>query len=60
MGDQIIQVNVSIGLSELSESSNTLDILLNQADFALYQAKEQGRNRTIAYQGGLIKDERNA
>lgn len=60
VGDQIIQVNVSIGLSELSESSNTLDILLNQADFALYQAKEQGRNRTIAYQGGLIKDERNA
>jgi len=47
--DQTIQVNVSIGVSELNEHTLTLDSLINQADHALYQAKESGRNRTVVF-----------
>ena len=47
--DQTIQVNVSIGLSELNDTTVTLDSLINQADHALYQAKEFGRNRTVVF-----------
>lgn len=47
--DQTIQINVSIGVSELNESANILDHLINQADHALYQAKEKGRNQTVIF-----------
>jgi len=47
--DQTIQVNVSIGVSELNDTTVTLDSLINQADHALYQAKEFGRNRTVVF-----------
>jgi diguanylate cyclase (GGDEF)-like protein len=47
--DQTIQINVSIGVSELNESANSLDHLINQADHALYQAKEKGRNQTVIF-----------
>jgi diguanylate cyclase (GGDEF)-like protein len=36
---------VSIGVTTLQGNDVNLDILLNQADRALYQAKEGGRNR---------------
>ena len=36
---------VSIGVTSLSSREDNLDVLLNRADKALYQAKEQGRNR---------------
>lgn len=47
--DQTIQVNVSIGVSELNNTTLTLDSLINQADHALYQAKDFGRNRTVVF-----------
>jgi len=47
--EQTIQVNVSIGVSELNENAKNLDSLINQADYALYQAKEKGRNRTVIF-----------
>jgi diguanylate cyclase (GGDEF)-like protein/PAS domain S-box-containing protein len=40
-----LQFTVSIGVSTLEEKEATLDTLLNQADWALYQAKEGGRNK---------------
>lgn len=41
-----LRFTVSIGVTALTEKSEVnLDILLNRADKALYQAKEQGRNR---------------
>ncbi len=49
VSEQTIQVNVSIGVSELNESANNLDSLINQADHALYQAKDTGRNRTVIF-----------
>ena len=51
----LCKLTVSIGVAELSNSTNqdnkdhTIDSLLQQADDALYQAKENGRNQTIAW-----------
>jgi diguanylate cyclase (GGDEF)-like protein len=44
-----LPVTVSIGVT-MNDGSQTLDELTKQADLALYQAKESGRNRTIFYQ----------
>lgn len=43
-----VKLTVSIGVSLLRETDGELKDLLSRADRALYQAKEQGRNR-IAY-----------
>jgi diguanylate cyclase (GGDEF)-like protein/PAS domain S-box-containing protein len=40
-----LQFTVSIGVSTLEGKEATLDTLLNQADWALYEAKEGGRNK---------------
>jgi diguanylate cyclase (GGDEF)-like protein len=40
-----LHFTVSIGVATLKEKNTNLDILLIQADKALYQAKETGRNR---------------
>ncbi|WP_019617157.1 sensor domain-containing diguanylate cyclase [Psychromonas ossibalaenae] len=45
-GDDVISLTTSIGLSELSDNTETLDHLMYQADKALYRAKETGRNRS--------------
>lgn len=42
---------VSIGLATLSSGTGTLDELLAQADRALYQAKEKGRDRIEEWSG---------
>ncbi|MFA5370341.1 MAG: GGDEF domain-containing protein [Sideroxydans sp.] len=42
-----IQVNISIGVAGLSASIDSKEKLIQAADRALYQAKEQGRNRVI-------------
>lgn len=39
-------VTISIGLSALSREVNSLDKLLEEADAAMYQAKQKGKNRT--------------
>lgn len=44
-----ISFTVSIGLAMLTPQEEQLSDLLQKADFALYQAKEQGRNRVIHY-----------
>lgn len=40
-----LQFTVSIGVSGMKEKDAPLDTLLNQADWALYEAKEGGRNK---------------
>jgi diguanylate cyclase (GGDEF)-like protein/PAS domain S-box-containing protein len=40
-----LQFTVSVGVSGMKGKDATLDILLNQADWALYEAKEGGRNK---------------
>lgn len=43
------QVTVSIGLATFPQHGYSPERLINLADKALYQAKESGRNRTVAY-----------
>ncbi len=48
--DQCIKVTVSIGVASYhSKHSKKALLLLEDADKALYQAKEQGRNKTVCY-----------
>jgi diguanylate cyclase (GGDEF)-like protein/PAS domain S-box-containing protein len=45
-----LQFTVSIGIVSLNEKDTNIDILLNQADQALYRAKSEGRNQVRLYQ----------
>lgn len=42
-----IKITISIGVSNLINQEDSFSDLLDRADQALYQAKQQGRNRTI-------------
>ena len=44
-------VTVSIGLSSLSPSLDSVEAIIRAADRALYHAKSHGKNRAYAYQG---------
>lgn len=46
---QALQITVSIGVAALDESVGDCETLVQHADQALYRAKEQGRNRVVAY-----------
>ncbi|MGH8519412.1 MAG: GGDEF domain-containing protein, partial [Panacagrimonas sp.] len=50
-GQQIL-TSVSIGLACYPEDGRTLDALAARADRALYQAKQEGRNKVVRYQPG--------
>ncbi len=43
--DRPLHITISIGLAMPSEQTNHIDIILRQADKALYAAKNSGRNR---------------
>jgi len=45
LADIKLQVTVSIGMSRAIKKELTLDYLLNQADMALYESKNNGRNQ---------------
>ncbi|MCW8890922.1 MAG: diguanylate cyclase [Sedimenticola sp.] len=47
--DQEIKFTISLGVSEISEKLSTHTEWLEQADKALYESKEGGRNRTTLY-----------
>jgi diguanylate cyclase (GGDEF)-like protein len=44
-----VHFTVSIGVTTLVDKSTNLDTLLSEADKALYEAKEQGRNKVCAW-----------
>jgi diguanylate cyclase (GGDEF)-like protein len=44
-----VKVTVSLGTSSLNQHPNKPDELVNQADKALYAAKQSGRNRVISW-----------
>ncbi|MGE4545408.1 MAG: diguanylate cyclase [Pedobacter sp.] len=46
-----VQLTISIGLAETLPEVGTIDKTINQADNALYQAKNLGRNRVEVYRG---------
>jgi diguanylate cyclase (GGDEF)-like protein len=48
--DLKIQFTVSIGIAALTDKNTNIDMLLNEADKALYRAKETGRNKVCTNQ----------
>jgi diguanylate cyclase (GGDEF)-like protein len=46
---QNILVSVSIGVASYKSGDKTIDAMIQRADTALYQAKNQGRNRVVVY-----------
>ncbi len=51
------RVTISLGVAELSPELGSLDELIKAADIALYQAKENGRNRVVT--APALRDEDN-
>ncbi len=47
--DLMIQVTISLGISELRQEDEDLDSIISRADRALYIAKKDNRNRTVIY-----------
>lgn len=54
--DKIFQVGVSIGLVEITASSENAGAVMSAADAACYVAKDEGRNRIQVFQGGKGAD----
>lgn len=50
-----VSVGASIGLAHISTGAKSDEELIKQADIAMYQAKERGKNQVISYQAGLVK-----
>ncbi len=49
-GVKEISVTISIGVSEFDKTDKQPEILYENADSALYQAKESGRNRVVVFE----------
>ncbi len=47
--DQRLECNVSIGIAGYPADGGSLDAVIARADHAMYQAKQQGRNRAVLY-----------
>jgi diguanylate cyclase (GGDEF)-like protein len=47
LGAHDVHIGVSIGISLLPNDGMVLDVLLDRADTALYEAKREGRNRVV-------------
>lgn len=49
-----LHFTVSLGVTTLVEPNSNIDLLLNQADQALYQAKKTGRNRVCLFKPDTV------
>ncbi|MEO3388881.1 sensor domain-containing diguanylate cyclase [Mesorhizobium sp. CAU 1741] len=50
----IIKVTASIGLAGMDSVAEDLDMLLARADKALYEAKDQGRDRCVSFRTAVV------
>jgi len=57
--EPITSITISGGIAT-NKHSNTISELLRQSDLALYQAKDQGRNRCIVWSPSLDSSKRPA
>lgn len=46
-GEELSEITVSVGVAMYPQHAKTMELLLRGADRALYEAKHQGRNRTV-------------
>lgn len=53
LGGDMLNVTISVGVSEFDESFETPERLYQSADIALYEAKKRGRNRVVVYDSSL-------
>lgn len=51
-----LQITSSFGVSSLSSGASSHSELVEQADFALYEAKQNGRNRVVCWSGSEKTD----
>lgn len=49
VGDSVLHINISIGVSVYPEHGRDINELLRCADIAMYRAKEAGKNRHVVY-----------
>lgn len=47
--DESLTQTISMGVAAFPEHGDTLELLIERADAALYQAKREGRNRVVAW-----------
>jgi diguanylate cyclase (GGDEF)-like protein len=49
------RMSASIGVARIPEDGDSVDVLLRNADIAMYQAKERGRNQAVAFAPGMLR-----
>jgi diguanylate cyclase (GGDEF)-like protein len=49
------RMSASVGIALIPDDGDTMDILLRNADIAMYQAKERGRNQVAAFDPGMLR-----
>lgn len=54
--NKAIKITISVGISSYPELTNKIDNLLKDADTALYEAKNSGRNKVVILSGKNLKD----
>lgn len=48
-GNPVDGITVSIGVSSRRDENTSMDMIIEQADIALYQAKQRGRDQVVVY-----------
>lgn len=49
--DEVLKITISAGVSTFPDGVATVEDLIEKADQALYEAKQQGRNRVVSFRG---------
>lgn len=58
VGEHVLQVSVSVGVTVSDGSREGVEDLIREADFAMYSAKRAGGSRYCMYQGGAPNEPR--